>query len=122
MNLSGTVILYSILYATFNVFGAAIIKNKLLVQKISAMDEFMFFLWDVRIVAALVLIVISMYFSIKALSLAHFSTVIPLMTAVNFVITVTIGVVYFREHLALTGYAGILLILCGIMLLGRGYQ
>ena len=112
----------SILYATFNVLGAAIIKNKLLANKIVGLQDFMVFLIDSRIVLAIFFIFISMYFSIKALSIGYFSSVIPLMTAVNFIVTVSVGLLYFKEQLAITGYIGILLILAGVLLLGKGYS
>jgi len=59
------VFLYSSLYAVFNVFGAAIMKNKLLTVKISGFREFLFFLIDPVILIALFAIFISMFFSIK---------------------------------------------------------
>jgi multidrug transporter EmrE-like cation transporter len=112
--------LFSVLYGMFNVAGAAIIKNKLLTNKIVDPQGFLIFLLDPKIVGAVVFIFISMFFSIKALSLSTFSSVIPLMTAVNFMITVLVGALFFKDQLAMTGYIGILLIVSGVYLIGKG--
>lgn len=116
-----SVLLFSSLYAVFNVSGAAIIKNKLLSEKIDGFSDFIIFLIDPRIFVAIFFIFFSMFFSIKALSLSSFSSVIPLMTAVNFMITVTVGVFLFKDQLVLSGYIGIAMILLGVFLLGKGY-
>ena len=116
-----SVLLFSSLYAVFNVSGAAIIKNKLLSEKIDGFSDFIIFLIDPRIFVASFFIFFSMFFSIKALSLSSFSSVIPLMTAVNFMITVTVGVFLFKDQLVLSGYIGIAMILLGVFLLGKGY-
>jgi multidrug transporter EmrE-like cation transporter len=115
------IFVFSVLYGLFNVTGAAIIKSKLLTNRIVDPQEFIVFLLDPKIMGAVLLIFISMFFSIKALSLSTFSSVIPLMTGINFMITVFIGMVFFKDQLALIGYMGILLILAGIYLIGRGY-
>ncbi len=115
-----SIYLFSFLYAIFNVTGAAIIKNKLLLNSISTFKEFIFFLFDFKIIVALFFIFISMFFSIKALSLDKFSLVIPILTGINFLVTVGVGYLFFKDTLALTGYLGILFIIAGIYLLGLG--
>ncbi len=117
-----SVLLFSSLYAVFNVAGAAIIKSKLLDRKIGGFSDFIVFLIDPKIFLAILFIFVSMFFSIKALSLSSFSSVIPLMTAVNFVITVTVGALLFKDQLVLSGYVGIVLIIMGVFLLGKGYS
>jgi|APSaa5957512493_1039668.scaffolds.fasta_scaffold205379_1 multidrug transporter EmrE-like cation transporter len=114
------VFLYSSLYAVFNVFGAAIMKNKLLTVKISGFREFLFFLIDPVILIALFAIFISMFFSIKSLSIADFSSVIPVMTAINFIITVTVGLVFFKDIISTNGYIGLFLIIAGIYMISKG--
>lgn len=115
-----SIYLFSFLYATFNVAGAAIIKNKLLLGNIGTFKEFILFVIDMKIILAMIFIFISMFFSIKALSLDKFSLVIPILTGVNFLITVCVGYFFFKDELALTGYMGILFIIVGIYLLGLG--
>ncbi len=116
------IFLYAAMYAVFNVAGAAIIKHKLQSVKIFGFQEFIVFLVDTRIILALIFVFISMFFSIKALSIASFSSVIPLMTAINFIITVTVGALVFKDHLMWTAYAGIFLIVVGVIFLGNGYE
>jgi multidrug transporter EmrE-like cation transporter len=100
------------------VIGAAIIKNKLLLGSIGSLKEFIIFLVDFKIILAMFFIFISMFFSIKTLSLDKFSLVIPILTGINFLITIGVGYVFFKDELALIGYIGILLIATGIYLLG----
>ncbi len=118
---SYNILFYAFLYAIFNVIGAAIIKNKLHTIKITEFQDFFSFLVDVRIVLALFFIFISMFFSIKALSLSSFSSVIPLMTAINFIITVIVGVIFFKDHLVMSSYLGIFFIMLGVIFISNGY-
>ncbi len=115
-----SVFLFACLYAVFNVAGAAIIKGKLLSHKIQSAIQFIHFLIEPKIILALCLIVVSMFFSVKSLSLSSFSAVIPLLTATNFLLTVAVGALYFRDKLSLSGYAGIALILVGVFMLTPG--
>lgn len=118
--MSYSIYMFSFLYAVFNVTGAAIIKNKLLLGSIGNFKGFLIFLLDFKIILAMFFIFISMFFSIKALSLDKFSLVIPILTGVNFLVTIGVGYVFFKDELALTGYIGILFIVIGIYLLGLG--
>lgn len=118
--MSYSIYVFSILYAIFNVIGAAIIKNKLLLGSIGNFKEFILFLFDLKIILAMLFIFISMFFSIKALSLDKFSLVIPILTGINFLITVGVGYLFFKDELSLSGYLGILFIIVGIYLLGLG--
>lgn len=113
-----SILIFSFLYAVFNVAGATIIKNKLLLGNVYTFKEFILFLIDFKIVMALGLIFISMFFSIKALSLDKFSLVIPVLTGVNFLTTIAVGYLFFKDKLGFSGYIGILFILIGIYLLG----
>ncbi|WP_428026094.1 hypothetical protein [Arcobacter sp.] len=118
MNFS--IYLFSFLYAIFNVAGAAIIKKKLLLGNLGNFKEFILFLIDFKIILAMFFIFISMFFSIKALSFDKFSLVIPILTGINFLVTIGVGYWFFKDELALTGYFGILFIVIGIYLLGVG--
>ncbi len=121
MNSSLNLILMTTLYAIFNVGGAAIIKTRLLEQKVNGLREFVTFVFDPYVVSALASIAISMFFAIKALSLSVFSSVIPLMTGINFVLTIVLGVMLFKEQLTSYAYLGVFLIFGGIVLVGRGH-
>jgi len=112
---------YALLYAIFNVAGAAIIKSKLQVVKVTYLQDFFTFMLDIKVMLAIFFIIISMFFSIKALSISSFSSVIPLMTAINFIITVAVGALIFKDHLAISAYIGILFIMVGVVLISNGY-
>lgn len=115
-----SILVFSFLYALFNVSGAAIIKNKLTMNSIVSLRDFIVFLFDYKIIFAMTLIFISMFFSIKALSIDKFSVVIPTLTGVNFILTVCAGYLFFKDELALVGYLGVLLIMLGIYFIGLG--
>lgn len=112
------IILFSILYACFNVSGAAIIKKKLLVSNVSTIQDFLLFFFDMKVIMGMVCIFISMYFSIRALALEQFSMVIPILTGINFLVTLFVGYLFFKDELTLIGYIGVLFIIIGIYLLG----
>jgi len=118
--ISYQVLLFSFLYAVFNVTGAAIIKSKLTLGGVSTPKDIVVFLFDTKIIIAMVFIFVSMFFSIKALSLDKFSLVIPVLTGVNFLLTIGVGCFIFKDELALTSYMGIMLIMIGIWLLAVG--
>ena len=115
------IVIFCSMYALLNVSAAAIIKHKLLTNKINQLQDFVFFLVDPRIVFAIAMIVGSMYFSMKALSISEFSFVIPISTSINFILTILFGIIFFKDNLAIASYAGILLILMGILLLTTTY-
>lgn len=116
-----TITAYSILYSIFNVLGASIIKTKLNSSKVSSIQDFAVFLLNAPIILAICFIVMSMYFSIKALSISDFSSAIPYMTGFNFILTLAVGLMYFKERLNIVGYVGILTIFIGIALVSMGY-
>ena len=122
MSVPKLVIVFCFAYAVFNVTGAAVIKHKLIENKVNGFYEFIVFLIDPKIFLAFMFIILSMFFSIKALSLSAFSTVIPLSTGINFIVTVLVGALFFKDQLTLMGYIGIILILSGVLFLGKGYS
>lgn len=112
------IILFSCLYALCNVTGAAVIKSQLLVSKVVTVKDFFVFFLDIKIMLGMLCILVSMYFSIRALALGNFSSVVPVLTGVNFLITIVIGYFFFKENITLVGYVGVLFIIIGIYLLG----
>lgn len=113
-----SVIFFSILYALCNVAGAVIIKFKLQSVQIINIKDFISFILDPKILLAMLFIFISMFFSMKALSIAKFSSAIPMMTGINFIFTLSVGYFLFKDTLAISGYIGVILIITGIYLLG----
>jgi len=114
------IILFSTLYAMFNVLGATIIKHKLLTNKLIGVYDFIVFFFDLRIVGAVFFMFVSMFFAIKALSLSSFSSIIPITIAINFIITVAVGVLFFNDRLSIPSTMGIVFILIGVVLVARG--
>lgn len=115
------IIFFSSLYALLNSSAALIIKQKLLTHKINRVQDFVVFLIDPRVGFAFVLIILSMFFSMKALSISDFSFVIPLTISINFILTVIIGVFFFKDEFTLGSYLGLALILMGICVLAKSY-
>ena len=115
------VIIFCGLYALLNVSAATIIKHKLLTNKINQFPDFIMFLIDPKIGIAFALIVGSMFFSMKALSISAFSFVIPITTSINFILTVLIGIFFFKDNLTIGSYLGLALILIGISCLTNSY-
>lgn len=112
------IVIYAFLYAIFNVSGAVIMKSKLLTNKVETVHEFLIFLMDIKILGAIGLIFISMFFTIKAFSLGKMSEIIPILTGVNFVVTIIFGYFIFHNSISAIHYVGIFLIFCGIVLVG----
>ena len=112
-------LIYASLYALFNVLGVAIIKNKLVTTDVSKLSDLFYFLIDLKIVFAFLIIGISSLLAIKTLSLAAFSSAVPIMTAFNFILTVSVGIIYFKDILAIGGYLGLLLVILGVVLIGK---
>lgn len=115
-----TIFMYCFFYAVANVAAATIIKKKLLVYTITDIQSFAAFFFDPMIVFSVLLIVISLFFYMKALSVGLFSVVIPVSTGINFMLTVAIGLLFFSDRINLYGVIGLIAILCGVLLIGRG--
>ena len=112
-------LIYASLYAIFNVLGVVIIKNKLVTTDVSKLSDLFYFLIDLKIAFAFLIIGISFLLAIKTLSLANFSTAAPIMTALNITLTVSVGIIYFKDILAIGGYLGLLLVILGVVLIGK---
>ena len=113
--------LYATLYAVFNVAGATLIKHKLGASSVSSVRDFILFLMSAQTILALCLIVVSMFFSIKVLSLASFSAAVPYLTGINFILTLMVGIFIFSERLIPIGYIGVFLIFIGVVCVSMGY-
>lgn len=117
--INSRVLLLCSLYALLNTSAALIMKIKLINHRISGPASFFYFLMDPKIICALLLLIVSMFVSLKTLSLAEFSFVIPLTTAINFIFTVLIGIYFFDDTLVAASYVGLALILSGVFILAK---
>jgi multidrug transporter EmrE-like cation transporter len=112
-------IVYALLNACFNGSASIIFKRKLLLKKINHPQEFILFLFDPIILGACFLVVISLYFSIKTLSITKLSIASPLIFSINLIVSYIAGTVFFQEKINFCGYLGLFLILLGIFFLTR---
>jgi multidrug transporter EmrE-like cation transporter len=111
------VVIYSIIYAALNVSGAALIKTELKTTQLSGLKEYFFFLFRFRVIAGFGVVFLSALVLIKALSIAKISLVNPVATGVNFMFTLVVGYFLFNERITISHYIGLVLILCGILVI-----
>lgn len=110
-------ILYILLYAAFNVSGAALIKWQLKGKSLETINEWLKLMLNLTFIAAFFLIVLSALAFFKALSTNSFSIIIPIATGVNFILTIAVGYYLFQDKLSLLSFIGFILIIGGIILL-----
>ena len=110
-------LLYILLYAVFNVSGAAFIKWQLRDKQLFTLQDWLKLIFNVPFLASFLLIVFSALSLFKALSTNHFSLIIPLATGINFILTIAIGYYLFKDKLSLFSIFGFLLIIGGIIIL-----
>lgn len=115
-------ILYSGLYAVFNVTGAALIKSELKGHSLTSFQDYLNLLLTVKVISGFVIIFMSALIFFKALSLAKFSIVVPVANGLNFCITLAVGYFIFTEKLSIQSLLGLLLIIIGIIIIGLSNQ
>lgn len=113
----GETILYTLLYAAFNVSGAAMIKWQLRGRSLVTLNEWLQFLINPPFVMAFLLIILSALALFKALSTSNFSLIIPIATGINFILTIGVGYYLFQDKLSVLSFLGFILIISGIILL-----
>ena len=116
------VVILCFIYAICNVTGATLIKSEIGSSNLSVLRDYISFLFTARVLAGFIIISISALIIIKALSMERFSFVIPTAQGVNFALTVLVGYFVFGDQLKFGSYAGLLLILAGIVLMGINAQ
>jgi uncharacterized membrane protein len=121
MNILSTVI-FCLLYAIVNVAGAAMIKFSLKGKQLIRFSDWLQFLLSFRVLFAFVLIFVSALIMFKALSKGNFSFVVPVATGFNFMLTILVSFILFREKFTITSFVGFLLIITGIFLLSLTKQ
>jgi len=115
-------ILYILLYAAFNVSGAALIKWQLKGKSLTTLGDWLGFMFNIYFVLAFVMIILSALSLFKALSTNNFSLVIPIATGINFVLTIIIGYYFFQDKLSIASFLGFILIISGIVVLSLNTQ
>lgn len=115
-------ILYIVLYAVFNVTGAAMIKVLLKGRTLSSLGDWIGLVGNVSFVTAFGLIALSALALFKALSTQNFSLIIPLATGINFILTIGAGYFIFHDRLSAFSFLGFALIITGILVLSLNNQ
>jgi multidrug transporter EmrE-like cation transporter len=105
------------LYAVLNVSGAAIIKWKLKGKQLDHWNDWFSFLFQVPVLTAFTIIFASALVLFKALSSGQFSFIVPVAVGINFILTVVLGYLLFKDPVNLISLLGFTLILSGIILL-----
>jgi multidrug transporter EmrE-like cation transporter len=113
---------YCFVYAVLNVSGAAIIKSQLRLVKLENLQDWILFLFNFYVIAAFILIFASALAMFKALSEGNFSFAIPVATGINFIFTLIVGLVLFKDKINALTIMGFLLILSGILVLSLAKQ
>jgi multidrug transporter EmrE-like cation transporter len=115
-------ILFILLYAAFNVSGAALIKYQLRGKSLVTLSDWLGFMFNFYFVLAFILILLSALSLFKALSTNNFSLVIPVANGINFILTVTLGYYLFQDKLSFMSFVGFVLIISGIVVLSLNNQ
>lgn len=115
-------IFYILVYATFNVCGAAIVKLQLKHIKLAGWQDWVSLFSNGHFVVAALFIIFSALAMFKALSGSQFSFVIPIATGINFLLTVVVGYYLFQDRLSFGSYVGLLFIIAGILILSLNNQ
>lgn len=115
-------ILYILLYAAFNVSGAALIKWQLKGKSLETLNEWLKLVLNLPFIAAFLLIVFSALAFFKALSTNSFSLIIPIATGINFILTIGVGYYLFQDRLSTLSFIGFILIISGILILSLNNQ
>lgn len=115
-------LLYILLYAAFNVSGAALIKWQLKGKSLETLNEWLKLMLNITFIVAFLLIILSALAFFKALSTNNFSIIIPIATGVNFILTIAVGYYLFQDKLSLLSFIGFILIIGGIILLSLNNQ
>jgi multidrug transporter EmrE-like cation transporter len=115
-------ILYILVYATFNVCGAAIVKLQLKQTKLVAWQDWLSLFFNGYFIVAALFIIFSAMAMFKALSGSQFSFVIPIATGINFLLTIVVGYFLFQDRLSIASYIGIFFIIAGILMLSVNSQ
>ena len=113
-------------YIVFNSFGALIIKYKINEMGTIQLGSFRFvikYFYELvkspLIICGIFSIFISAFVWMVALSRLQISIAYPVAVGLNFVVVVTVALIFFREHLSVEKIIGIVLIFISVFLISR---
>ena len=113
-------------YILFNSFGALIIKYKINEMGTIQLGSFRFvikYFYELvkspLIICGIFSIFISAFVWMVALSRLQISIAYPVAVGLNFIVVVTVALIFFKEHLSVEKIIGIVLIFISVFLISR---
>lgn len=113
-------------YIVFNSFGALIIKYKINEMGTIQLSSFRFvikYFYELikspLIICGIFSIFISAFVWMVALSRLQISIAYPVAVGLNFIVVVTVALIFFKEHLSAEKIIGIVLIFISVFLISR---
>lgn len=113
-------------YIVFNSFGALIIKYKINEMGTIQFSSFRFvikYFYELikspLIICGIFSIFISAFVWMVALSRLQISIAYPVAVGLNFIVVVTVALIFFKEHLSVEKIIGIVLIFISVFLISR---
>lgn len=113
-------------YIVFNSFGALIIKYKINEMGTIQFSSFRFvikYFYELMksplIICGIFSIFISAFVWMVALSRMQISIAYPVAVGLNFIVVVTVALIFFKEHLSVEKIIGIVLIIISVFLISR---
>ncbi len=113
-------------YIVFNSFGALIIKYKINEMGTIQLSSFRFvikYFYELikspLIICGIFSIFISAFVWMVALSRLQISIAYPVAVGLNFIVVVTVALIFFKEHLSVEKIIGIILIFISVFLISR---
>lgn len=113
-------------YILFNSFGALIIKYKINEMGTIQLSSFRFvikYFYELikspLIICGIFSIFISAFVWMVALSRLQISIAYPVAVGLNFIVVVTVALIFFKEHLSAEKIIGIVLIFISVFLISR---
>lgn len=113
-------------YIVFNSFGALIIKYKINEMGTIQLSSFRFvikYFYELikspLIICGIFSIFISAFVWMVALSRLQISIAYPVAVGLNFIVVVTVALIFFKEHLSVEKIIGIVLIFISVFLISR---
>ena len=113
------IVLLCLLSCCFQIAGTGLIKFVLNQSPINTVKDYLPFLFQVKVILALIFVFIAALIMFKALSFGSLSLVTPIFTTKNFIFTVMVGRYFFNENISFVKITGLVIILVGVLLVAN---
>lgn len=118
MKIAG-ILLFCFISSCFQIAGTSFIKIAINQNPIVSVKDYIPFLLQLKVIAALAFVFIAALILFKALSLGSLSLVTPVFTAINFIFTIIAGKYLFNESMGLLKISGLIIIVIGVVLVAN---